>query len=139
MPAWQSWFLPGGTHLSVTKNELPSGIHCGTVCGSFLRTGKSMTKLMEIRLRNKDFCKVEGAAEGRLRKTFRSRQEHIRPRGEPERVGWQAAARRGLHALPTAGLPWHKVGRARHSVRAVVAKQNASAEHPDLANNTPLR
>jgi len=60
-------------------------------------------------------------------------------RDEPERVGWQAAARRGLHALPTADLPWHKVGRARHSVRAVMAKQNASAKHPDLAKNTPLR
>jgi len=55
------------------------------------------------------------------------------PLHEPERVGWQTAARRGLHALPTADLPWHKVGRARHSVRAVVAKQNASAKPPGLA------
>jgi hypothetical protein len=34
--------LPGGTHLMVMKKELPSGTHCGTMCGSFLRTGKSM-------------------------------------------------------------------------------------------------
>jgi hypothetical protein len=26
----------------VIKNELPAGTHCGIVCGSFLRTGKSM-------------------------------------------------------------------------------------------------
>ena len=45
----------------------------------------------------------------------------IRRCDEPERVGWQAAARRGLHALPTADLPWHWVGRARHSVYAAPA------------------
>jgi hypothetical protein len=28
--------------LMVTKNQLPSATHCGIVCGSFLRTGKSM-------------------------------------------------------------------------------------------------
>jgi hypothetical protein len=36
----------------------------------------------------------------------------IRACDEPEHVGWQTAARRGLHALPTADLPWHKVDRA---------------------------
>ncbi len=40
MPAWQSWFLPGGRHLMVMKNLLPSGTHFGTVCDSFLRAGK---------------------------------------------------------------------------------------------------
>jgi hypothetical protein len=29
IPARQSWFFPGGTHLIVMKNLLPSGTHCG--------------------------------------------------------------------------------------------------------------
>jgi len=26
-----NWFLPGGTQLMVTKNQLPSATHCGIV------------------------------------------------------------------------------------------------------------
>jgi len=34
--------LVPGRQLMVMKNQLPSATHCGIVCGSFLRTGKSM-------------------------------------------------------------------------------------------------
>ena len=62
----------------------------------------------------------------------------IRRCDEPERVGWQAAARRGLHALPTADWPWHRVGRARHSVRAAPATR-MSKYSPDVAFPTRCR
>jgi hypothetical protein len=39
--AAQLVFTPG-TQLMVMKNQLPSATNCGIVCGSFLRTGKSM-------------------------------------------------------------------------------------------------
>ena len=62
--------------------------------------------------------------QSKMRSPNRPVSRKIRRCDEPERVGWQTAARRGLHALPTADLPWHKVGRARHSVRAAVCNRN---------------
>jgi len=59
--------------------------------------------------------------QSKMRSPNRLVSRNIRRCDEPERVGWQTAARRGLHALPTADLPWHNVGRARHSVRAAPA------------------
>src|SRR6266496_2621558 len=48
MSARHNWFLCLGTQLIVMKNQLPSAAHCGIVCGSFLRTGKSTCGANEL-------------------------------------------------------------------------------------------